>query len=355
MTNAVAAPTNIVNTDTGALVLEPTSMHNIIQFAEFMAGAGPMLPDHLKGKPADCMAITLQAMQWGMSPFAVAQKTHLVNGTLGYEAQLVNAVVSSSRAIEGRFHYKYEGDWEGKADNRHIIVGAVLRGESEIQWGEPLYPAKVTTKNSPLWKTNEKQQSAYLGVKYWTRLYCPAVLLGVYTADEVEDFDNGPRDVTPKTMNLEDLGGNNVESGDVVKSEALTEVLSLIAAATDKYLLAAAAQKAKLLSAVERDAATPPYREKLSQLKAQEEAVIDQEPEAVVAGTETEPEHSKEFVGIEKLIDMANTEADLEAIINLPLWEELSKGEAPRLQEFIAIARESFAATTATAEGSFGS
>ena len=39
-----------------------------------------------------CMAVTLQALQWNMSPFAVAQKTHLVNGTLGYEAQLVNAV-----------------------------------------------------------------------------------------------------------------------------------------------------------------------------------------------------------------------------------------------------------------------
>jgi hypothetical protein len=37
----------------------------------------------------------MQAAQWGMNPFAVAQKTHVVNGTLGYEAQLVNAVVSS--------------------------------------------------------------------------------------------------------------------------------------------------------------------------------------------------------------------------------------------------------------------
>jgi hypothetical protein len=41
----------------------------------------------------------MQAAQWGMNPFAVAQKTHVVNGTLGYEAQLVNAVVSSSNLL----------------------------------------------------------------------------------------------------------------------------------------------------------------------------------------------------------------------------------------------------------------
>lgn len=53
----------------------------------------------------------MQAMQWGMNPYAVAQKTHLVNGVLGYEAQLVNAVIASSSAIHGRFHYRYGGDY----------------------------------------------------------------------------------------------------------------------------------------------------------------------------------------------------------------------------------------------------
>jgi hypothetical protein len=106
------------------------------RFAELMAQAAVTVPEH-RGKPADCMAIVMQAMQWGMNPYAVAQKTHLVNGVLGYEAQLVNAVISSSSAIVGRFHYEYGGDWEriaGQKDGRDesglfIRVGAVLRGE----------------------------------------------------------------------------------------------------------------------------------------------------------------------------------------------------------------------------------
>ncbi|ECW8494374.1 recombinase RecT, partial [Salmonella enterica] len=68
-----------------------------------------------------------------------------------------------------------------------VQVGAILRGESEITWGEPLYLSGVVTRNSPLWVSNPKQQIAYLGVKYWARLYCPEVILGVYSPDEIEE------------------------------------------------------------------------------------------------------------------------------------------------------------------------
>ncbi len=89
-------------------------------FAGLMAQSVVTVPAHLAGKPADCMAIVMQAMQWGMNPYAVAQKTHLVNGQLGYEAQLVNAVITSSSAIHGRFHYRYGGDWTRCTKTREI-------------------------------------------------------------------------------------------------------------------------------------------------------------------------------------------------------------------------------------------
>lgn len=216
--------TNIVTTEQQApnTISASNSIFNVQALGQLQAFAGLMaqsavtVPAHLAGKPADCMAIVMQAMQWGMNPYAVAQKTHLVNGVLGYEAQLVNAVIASSSAIKGRFHYRYGGEWErctttsevtrektGKNGKYTVTervrgwkdedeaglfvqVGAILRGESEITWGEPVYLSGVVTRNSPLWVSNPKQQIAYLAVKYWARLYCPEVILGVYTADETE-------------------------------------------------------------------------------------------------------------------------------------------------------------------------
>lgn len=168
--------------NTNALALNADSLDSMMRVAELMASGRSTVPAHLQKSPADCMAVVMQALQWGLNPFAVAQKTHIVSGHLGYEGQLVNAVIQTSGSIDGRFHYEFRGN-PGSIECR---VGAVIHGESEITWGEWLSEAKVTTKNSPLWKTNPKQQLGYLQVKNWARLYCPGAILGVYTPDEFE-------------------------------------------------------------------------------------------------------------------------------------------------------------------------
>ncbi|MGU5412782.1 RecT family recombinase [Klebsiella michiganensis] len=179
---------------TAAAIFSPEGMNQLVRFAELMAQSKATVPQHLAGKPADCLAVTMQAAQWGMNPFAVAQKTHIVNGTLGYEAQLVNAVVQRSGAIKGRFHYEYKGE----GASLECRVGAVIRGEQEITWNEWLCISSVTTKNSPLWKTNPKQQFGYLQVKNWARAHTPGAILGVYTPDELQDAaPRVERDITP--------------------------------------------------------------------------------------------------------------------------------------------------------------
>ena len=178
-------------TSTSALVLNTESLTQMMRLADMMAKGVSTVPKHLANSPADCLAVVMQSMQWQMNPYAVAQKTHIVNGTLGYEAQLVNAVVQSSGFISGAFKYEYSADGMPLS----CRVGAVIRGDSAVTWGEWLRADSVTTKNSPLWKTNPKQQLGYLQVKNWARLYCPGAILGVYTQDELETIPE--RDVTP--------------------------------------------------------------------------------------------------------------------------------------------------------------
>jgi RecT family len=180
---ATIEPTQTMETNSAALILSPEKMHSIFKFAEMMAKGVATVPKHLQGSPADCLAVTMQATQWGMNPFAVAQKTHLVNGTLGYEAQLVNAVVQSSGAISGRFHYEYKGS----GPSIECRVGAIPRGEKDIVWTSWLTASAVATKNSPLWKVNAPQQLGYLQCKNWSRLYAPGAILGVYSVDELTD------------------------------------------------------------------------------------------------------------------------------------------------------------------------
>ncbi|HBN5584587.1 TPA: recombinase RecT [Citrobacter freundii] len=188
---------------TAAAIFSPEGMNQLVRFAELMACSKATVPAHLAGKPSDCLAVTMQAAQWGMNPFAVAQKTHVVNGALGYEAQLVNAVVSSSNLLSTRLNYRWDGDWSkvnGKSDKSPsltVTVSAVLKGEAEPR-ELTISMAQAGVRNSPLWEQDPRQQLAYLCVKRWARLHAPDVLLGVYTPDELQEATpRVERDITP--------------------------------------------------------------------------------------------------------------------------------------------------------------
>lgn len=190
---------------TAAAIFSPEGMNQLVRFAELMSQSKATVPKHLEGKPADCLAVTMQAAQWGMNPFAVAQKTHVVNGTLGYEAQLVNAVVSSSSLLATRLNYRWSGDWSnvnGKTDkspNLTVTVSAVLKGEAEPR-ELTISMAQAGVRNSPLWEQDPRQQLAYLCTKRWARLHAPDVLLGVYTPDELQETaPRVERDITQQT------------------------------------------------------------------------------------------------------------------------------------------------------------
>lgn len=199
---------------TAAAIFSPEGMNQLVRFAELMAASKATVPQHLAGKPSDCLAVTMQAAQWGMNPFAVAQKTHVVNGTLGYEAQLVNAVVSSSNLLSTRLNYRWDGDWSrvnGKSDKSPsltVTVSAVLKGEAEPR-ELTISMAQAGVRNSPLWEQDPRQQLAYLCVKRWARLHAPDVLLGVYTPDELQEVTpRVERDVTPQSSTA--AGMNNL-------------------------------------------------------------------------------------------------------------------------------------------------
>ncbi|MGS3344755.1 RecT family recombinase [Citrobacter amalonaticus] len=211
-------------------------LNAISAFAQMMSQGSATVPRHLQGNAADCMAVAMQAAQWQMNPFAVAQKTHLINGVLGYEAQLVNAVISRSGVLASRFEYEWYGPWEkviGKfnikkgekgeyrvpgwtmADEEGIgiIIKARLKGEDQPRELDLLL-AQARVRNSTLWADDPRQQLAYLAVKRWARLFCPDVILGVYTPDELDEREEkiiNPAQST-QSITMQDINADNLQT-----------------------------------------------------------------------------------------------------------------------------------------------
>lgn len=222
-----AAPALVHAIDTASLLLNPTTFQQLDTFATMMANGVATVPKHLQKNKADCMAVTIQAMQWRKNPFAVAQKTHLVNGTLGYESQLIISIVNTSGAIVGSLEFEWFGEWDR-------IIGkfkeVTSRKKVNDDTGEPLTyrvpnwtmedeqglyvicraalsksPGKVRemkvlmtqarVRNSTLWADDPKMQLAYLAGKKWARLNCPEVILGMYSPDELAAEPREPQDM----------------------------------------------------------------------------------------------------------------------------------------------------------------
>ncbi|GAA2867090.1 hypothetical protein GCM10010837_18000 [Aminobacter niigataensis] len=182
-------------TGAGGSSIAPQNLGEVVRFAEVMARADIALPKHLRGNAGACMAVALQALEWQMSPFAVASKSYSVNGMIAYEAQLIAAVVNTRSGIKGRLQYEFTGTGNELA----CKVTGTLNG-SECSYETPPYAA-IQPKNSPLWKTDPRQQLGYYAARSWARRHCPEVILGVYDREEAEHFgpDNA-KDVTPSVM-----------------------------------------------------------------------------------------------------------------------------------------------------------
>jgi hypothetical protein len=55
-----------------------------------------------------------------------------------------------------------------------------------------------STKSGSKWLTMPGQMLRYRAASFWSRAYASDISLGMYTTDEVRDFAEPPRNVTPK-------------------------------------------------------------------------------------------------------------------------------------------------------------
>jgi hypothetical protein len=187
----------------GAISVAPRNMGEVIEFAKLMSQAGPCVRQSFRGNVGACLALTLQALRWGMDPFAVVNKAYITTGKAGeqlaFEAQLVHAVVNERAPLQRRLRPAYSGE----GVNRRCKIVGWLKGETEPLDYESPTIREIKVKNSPLWEADPDQQLFYYSTRAWARRHVPEILLGVQTADEIEAQErhygaDNARDVTPR-------------------------------------------------------------------------------------------------------------------------------------------------------------
>ncbi|MFG1304198.1 hypothetical protein V5F34_08665 [Xanthobacter autotrophicus] len=251
-------------------------------FARMMASADVGIPKYMRGRPGICLAVTVQAVQWGADPFQVANKSYLVNDRIGYEAQLYAALLLSSGLIKGRPRYTYDG--EPGSTRRCTVTMNLVEGGDPVVYTSPQV-GKITPKNSPLWKTDEDQQLAYYSVRACGRRDFPDVMLGFLSNDEAAALPvdaTAPKETTPVKMStvnkLDALAGPG--GGDDLEHVEEAEVVD---PTTGEIIPASAAQNTEAQTPAEPEKPKPRGRRAAPKTDAPQPSTAESEQQAVAA------------------------------------------------------------------------
>lgn len=164
--------------------------------------ASALIPAHMRGNNgADALLALAIAKRMGEDPVMVMQNIYVVHGRAGWSAQYMIARANRSGVFKGPISWREES----KPDKPDYAVTAHAK---VAETGEEVaFTVSMATAKAEGWSANKKYQTLgplmlrYRSATLLIRLYCPEVMMGFQTADELEDMaaaaTPGPRDITP--------------------------------------------------------------------------------------------------------------------------------------------------------------
>ena len=177
-----------------------TRAFELVQRQAKMLAASSLVPKDFAGNMANCAIAINIAKRTRLDPMMVCQNLAIIHGRPSWSAtSLIGMINSCGRYTPLRFVF----DDEDKPTWCYAIAtdkesGQDLRGEKIT-----LAMAKAegwSTKNGSKWLTMPGQMLRYRAASFWSRAYASDISLGLYTKDEVMDFAEPPRNVTPNPV-----------------------------------------------------------------------------------------------------------------------------------------------------------
>lgn len=180
----------------GVMMPNFNDMQQVMEFSSLMAGAGVMVGPAVRGNPGACMAVTMISARFNLDPFMLSTKAYITKNKAGvevlaWEAQAINAMIMGSGVLEEDLDYEFLGE----GVDRQVRVFGKIKGAER---GREILSNKIKdikVKNSPLWTSEPDQQLSYYGSRLWVRRHAPAVLMGIYSPEEMDE--NAMRNITP--------------------------------------------------------------------------------------------------------------------------------------------------------------
>ena len=205
---------------------------NQMQRAANMFAASELVPDHFRGKPANVMVALQLANALRVQPLLLMMKIYPVHGRFGFESQLMISLANSRGPFRGTIRYRMEGEGDSRkctAYAYHKDDGEICEARCSIQIAkdEGWYDRKDKSgKFCSKWRTMPDLMLQYRAAAFLVRTHCPEVLMGMKTADELEDINQPALQVTATVSEIQDrmAAANKAEQSKAKAADAPLDV-----------------------------------------------------------------------------------------------------------------------------------
>lgn len=169
-----------------------------------MLSCSAMVPDVYRNSPENCLVAIDLANRLGLSPLMVMQNLYVVKGKPSWSGSFCAAAINGS----GRFtplEFSFVGEPGSPAHGCYASAVRVSTGKrcvSETITMKMAQDEGWLNKPGSKWKTMPKQMMMYRAAAFFARVFCPDILLGIPTYEEVQDV-KGYEDGGKTTVTLE--------------------------------------------------------------------------------------------------------------------------------------------------------
>lgn len=144
-----------------------------------------MVPPHFQQKPENCMVALMMAQQLEVNPLLALQNLTVIQGRPGFNAQFAIALANRRGPFAGPITWRSKGQGDSLEVSAHAVIKSTGEAVS-VMVSMEMAKAEGWTKN-PKYRSIPEQMLRYRSATWLIRLYCPEVLLGFGTSDELDD------------------------------------------------------------------------------------------------------------------------------------------------------------------------
>lgn len=152
-----------------------------------MLASSSLIPQNYQGRIDNVMIAMEMSSRMNISPLMVMQNLYIVKGTPGWSGKFVIAMINGSRRFESDLEFEFTGEKDEYGCVAHTTKKGKRIASTKVDW-KMVKAEGWFDKPGSKWKTMPDQMFMYRSASFFGNAFCPDLLMGMQTAEEIIDI-----------------------------------------------------------------------------------------------------------------------------------------------------------------------